>query len=260
MHRFTRHLILDGFVNSGSVGGIDSSSSDHIIAIIHDIAELTNLETLRLHRHSASPLGNNVLNAIFTNLGTKLQILEIDGVVGNPYQVVDVSQVSELKCLRALTVSSCDASIDMTSISSLTQLEKLSLSHCRNLVGGFEAISSMAHLLHLDLMSTRIADALPLSHLTKLVFLRLRNTRIHDIVSALSTLNDLEHLDISALSVNDVSPLLSLTRLRNLFLCNPEYVRGVHALRRRSLETRGVLIIMDPDRTINRILGGCNQS
>jgi hypothetical protein len=104
---------------------------------------------------------------------------------------------------------------DMSSLSSLTQLEWLDLSYTG--VTDVSALSSLSELEWLGLGGTGVTDVSSLSPLTQLRHLDLVCTGMTD-VSSLSSLTQLRSLNLALMGATDVSSLSSLTQLQVLYL------------------------------------------
>ena len=169
--------------------GEDETSSE--VSNLEGIEKFTNLRTLEIESTKINDI------SVLSNL-TNLEELHIYG----DYKIKDFSRVTSNQSIK-----------DLTPISKLTKLNKLTLSGYN--ISDISFLSTLTKLTELDLMNNKIKDITPISKLTSLQKLYLSLNEISDI-SALSSLTNLEELDISGNQINDLTALSGLKRLKTV--------------------------------------------
>lgn len=145
---------------------------------------------------------------------TDLRVLKI-----NETDVTDLTPIASLTRLHTLDLSRCCAT-DLAPIAGLSGLRRLYLDDNLDFVQDISPLSQLTDLERLSLQQCFLTDLTPLSSLTNLTYLNLKHTRATDI-SALATLSKLEHLWLPS-GTEDISALEGLTRLLQLDLSGPK--------------------------------------
>ncbi|MEN6635713.1 MAG: leucine-rich repeat domain-containing protein [Clostridiaceae bacterium] len=110
------------------------------------------------------------------------------------------------------------APVDISPLADLTELESLQMGGV--VIDDLSAIANLKSLISLTVFNGEQAlDLTPLSGLTKLQALTLRNNKITDI-TPLKGLKNLTYLDLEGNQISDVTPLAGLTNMNRLFLSN----------------------------------------
>jgi Leucine Rich repeats (2 copies) len=166
---------------------------------------------------SALIIGNyDIFNSNESQYRNSFEILYLARVLGQGYDTFEqenyIRQV--LKYTAFLNLSRTQVS-DLSSLSSLTQLQYLNLS--RTQISDLSSLSSLTQLQYLNLSGTQISDLSSLSSLTQLQYLNLSRTQVSDL-SLLSSLTQLQYLNLSETQISDLSPLSSLTQIWGLHL------------------------------------------
>ena len=130
--------------------------------------------------------------------------------------------------LRALLLSTTET-MDLTGLEHAPNLTALELkgdwldvdgkSVRIKAISDLSPLSDLTQLTELDLRNNAIVDISPLSGLTQLTALSLDDNNISD-VSPLTSLTQLQALSLNNNNISDVSPLISLTQLKELYLSN----------------------------------------
>ena len=105
--------------------------------------------------------------------------------------------------------------LDITALSSATQLEELSLIHVG--VSDLSPIANLTNLKRLCVGSNAVTDLSPVANLTNLRSLAFWNNQVSDI-SAVSNLKELTYLDFAKNNVSDLSPVKGLEKLSDLWM------------------------------------------
>ncbi len=124
---------------------------------------------------------------------------------------------------------------DLSGIENLVELNHLELYNNQ-----IESIDELAHLEKLNYLQlnisdndastdAKIADIIPLSYLTELTYLSMRNHAIVNI-SPLSSLSKLATLKLKGNNINDINPLASLSKLTFLDLESNDDIVDISAL------------------------------
>ncbi|MBM6920413.1 leucine-rich repeat domain-containing protein [Phocea massiliensis] len=105
--------------------------------------------------------------------------------------------------------------LDITALSSASQLEELSLIHVG--VSDLSPIANLTNLKRLCVGSNAVTDLSPVANLTNLRSLAFWNNQVSDI-SAVSNLKELTYLDFAKNNVSDLSPIKGLEKLSDLWM------------------------------------------
>jgi Leucine-rich repeat (LRR) protein len=122
--------------------------------------------------------------------------------------------LNEMTCFYSLNDENLS---DISSLSSLMNLQTLNLEWCTNL-SDISPLCGLTNLQTLSLWSKNLSDISPLSGLTNLQTLSLWSENLSDI-SPLSGLTNLQTLDLTDDNLSNISPLRGLTNLQALRLC-----------------------------------------
>jgi len=132
-----------------------------------------------------------------------------------PLIPLDITVLSSLTNLHTLSLAYCSIE-DISALSSLVNLRSLDLT--QNQIGDLSALSSLVNLSTLDLgVNHRVKDVSPLSAMKNLTNLNLHNNRVSDI-SPLASLINLKYLSLGSNGIRDISALSSLVKLERLQL------------------------------------------
>ncbi|RHW74440.1 leucine-rich repeat protein (LRRP) [Trypanosoma brucei equiperdum] len=144
--------------------------------------------------------------------------------------------------LVRLDLSSCWGLTDIAHLTSITTLEELRFTGCRNLKDGVDALGQLPVLHLLDLSGTSITDdsLQGLSACRSLVTLNISSCANLTDVSPLSRISSLEELNLqkSKHIRRGIDELVSLPRLYLVYLCRADFSRGVA----EELEKRGIVV------------------
>ena len=202
-----QHLSLDGdgIIDISPLGKLTnlqhlSLDGDGIIDI-SPLGKLTNLKGLSIY---------NALNVDISPL-EKLTNLEVLRLAGN---ISDITSLTGLTNLEKLSINSRNIS-DITSLTGLTNLEELTISVSK--ISDISALAGLTNLRILNMMKNQITDIDPLEGLTRLEKLYLSDNKISDI-SALAGMTNLADVQISRNRISVVPSLAGLTNLRLLYL------------------------------------------
>ena len=165
-----------------------------------EMASLTRLEALN----------SNISDLTGLEFATGLTVLDlgyevVDNTIVNSNSISDITPLSGLTKLTKLSLSSNNIS-DISSLSSLTNLTMLDLAY--NSISGITPLSGLTKLAWLELSGNGISDITPLSGLTGLTNLYLRFNSISDI-SSLSSLTNLTVLWLRENNISDIAPLVA---------------------------------------------------
>lgn len=154
-------------------------------------------------------------NTEFSSLAEldQLKWLEISGTLGRTV-LHDIEFVAPLRSLTHLDLSTNDIE-DLRPLSGLEDLKLLILSYNKEL-SDISPLSSLTGLTVLQLRDTQVSDLGALRNMSKLGVLWLDRTPVSDI-SALAGLKSLSGLELSRTQVTDIAPLSQLP-LRHLSL------------------------------------------
>ena len=142
-----------------------------------------------------------------------LQSLTVHGSTADSLQ-----GLQNLTQLTELTMTGCKVSaVDLSIISSLPKLEKLTLTDCG--LSDIENLSKLRGLTYLNLSENSIRDLSPLSFMSALTQLDLSHNALNNL-NALSSLSGLQKLNVSYNSLSSVVPLASCTGLTELNVSN----------------------------------------
>jgi Leucine Rich repeats (2 copies) len=160
---------------------------------------------------SALIIGNyDIFNSNESQYRNSFEILYLARVLGQGYDTFEqenyIRQV--LKYTAFLNLSRTQVS-DLSSLSSLTQLQYLNLSGTQ--ISDLSSLSSLTQLQYLNLSGTQISDLSSLSSLTQLQYLNLSETQISDL-SPLSSLTQIWGLHLESIKSKDFTPLVKLTQ------------------------------------------------
>jgi len=137
----------------------------------------------------------------------------------NASEFMDISELNGFVNLTNLVISQVpltgDGTVDASPLTSLTNLESLSLGNTRVRFAAF--LSSLKRLKTLDLGHTLIADISSLSGMSNLVSLEIRETRVTEL-APLSNDENLEELTISNEQVPGLKSLVGLKKLKKVKL------------------------------------------
>jgi len=153
---------------------------------------------------------------------TDMQTLE--GVIIRSNGVTTLAGLQTAINLKALVLTGFQGSIDLETISGLTQLESLELPSSR--ISDLTPLTNLTELTHLELRGNRISDLTPLTNLTELTFLDLSINKISD-VTPLSNKSKLIELRIGRNQISHVTPLNSLKALVSLELRDSRQLKNV---------------------------------
>lgn len=131
-----------------------------------------------------------------------------------PSDVTDLSDLAKLPYLQTLVMENISIS-NLQMLSSLTQLQKLTIRGCALSGADLAVIGTLPNLEHLVLSDCSLSNIEPLSNLPRLVTLDLSKNAIRD-VTALSFMASLTALDLSNNALTNLSPLSNLTSLQEL--------------------------------------------
>ena len=130
-----------------------------------------------------------------------------------------LSVLSSLTQLNTLTILDCRDSIvssqDISVIAALPNLQHLTLSNCQLSSSSIETLSGANNLVSLDLSNNNIRDISSLSFMAKLKELNLSHNALTNL-SFISALSGLEVLDVSYNSLVSVLPLAGCPSLKDL--------------------------------------------
>ena len=218
----------DGYINNNNISDFSPLSSltslerlyldNTDIPDISVLSGLPNLTVLDLSYNSIldySPLSK--LTSLEGLLLRRIYLSDISDLI---------SVLSGLPNLTVLDLSSNDTISDFFPLSSLINLEWLSL--IGSSISDVSWISSLTNLEWLLLSYNDISDITPLSNLTNLETVWLTNNNISDI-SAVANMTNLEWLILDRNSISDISALSGLTNLRSLWL-NGNSISDISAL------------------------------
>jgi len=130
-----------------------------------------------------------------------------------------LNDLQHFRNLHTLTLVGSNETVNITAITSLTQLQSLTLDNMRIETGDLELIATLPQLQSLSLSNNRIIALGALEALTNVESLTLSRNSISNI-APLEALTKLTHLDISENSVRDISPLAAMTGLEVLIAHN----------------------------------------
>ena len=140
-------------------------------------------------------------------------------------EFTDISELADFKYLRFLALSQVPLNergkVDATVLSSLVNLEKLTLSGSR--VQSLVFLSSLKKLKTLWLKDTLAFDLSPLAQSASLEMVNVQGTRVVDL-SPLNNHANLKELDIGAIQVHALASLQRPERLRRLNITGQENV------------------------------------
>ena len=184
-----------------------------------------------------------ILNLNFLNNLNNLEKLNIFRFIKNIDVIDDLSPLCNSKNLKYLKLYNIELN-DISILSGLTNLEKLTLNHCNiNYINGLaylkklkylslqnnnlEDISEIQYLNNLkkiNLSDNNIHNIYPLYDLTKLKYISLSHNNISDIMP-LEYMNNLEILYLLDNPINDIGILDDLEKLNKVYINNFDYIR-----------------------------------
>lgn len=177
------------------------------------------------------------MKSVFTSV-SKLKNLEEIFIV-SPTAELDLSYLSQLTKLKKISISGYTPK-NYKPLSNLKNLEVLNLSFDYDVANypdgerltDISSMESLENLVELDLYGQPVIDISPLSKMTKLRKLNLekRYTSEKTVdISALKNLCNLEELELSYNDIEDLSPLKNCTKIKKLYLWDNK-IKDISAL------------------------------
>ncbi len=185
------------------------------VTSLEPLKGLTNLENVE------------VWGSKFSDL-SPLSEKNLDELHISEYTGSDSSVISSFTNLSVLEIGSSGNIKDISFLSKLTSLKRLTLPYLR--VSDLSPLSSLTNLAHLTI-GGEFSDLSPLSSLTNLTELSLFSDNFSDL-SPLSSLTKLNDLGLSSESLSDLKPIESLTGLHSIYLSawNLKYITPLSKL------------------------------
>lgn len=180
--------------------------------------ELKKLERLRVYSDD------------YSGLEYADNLKELTFLFNEDIEITDISSVSKLTQLKKLSIQYCKKLEDLSAISSLSNLQELYIQYCPE-IEDLSAISNLPNLRKLHISSCdKIEDLSAISNLSNLQELDISSCyKIKDL-SAISGLFNLKSLNIRNLDIIDISPISKLENLEKLSLSSCDKVNGIKPL------------------------------
>ncbi len=194
-----------------------------------------------LIRDESTPISKQDMEGLTTLSINSEDIVSMEGIkyavnltelTFNARHVKDISEISALTKLEKLSLWSASNIVTIEPLSSLVKLKELTMAgtYC---VHDISPLKNLTNLEDLNLRSNDIWDLKPLSGLNKLKKLALVNNDIYD-VSPLATLTNLEEVYLGSNYIEDLKPLFELSNLKVLDVeyarVTSEGIAGIEAL------------------------------
>jgi Leucine-rich repeat (LRR) protein len=197
---------------------LDLEATDIGDAAMAQLSRIGTLEELTLNSTQVSDAGLKAFRSMPSLKRLRLNHTYVEGSAFSEW--TPGSPLQELSLLGTPIRDSA-----MEGIARFTRLERLILAESDVTGAGLAALASLP-LTHLDLSAADVGDDAPLSHFPQLRSLRLRDTRISDLMLArqLVLMKNLEVLDLARTRISSagISRLGELRRLRDLNLSYAE--------------------------------------
>lgn len=174
--------------------------------------------------------GLRVYSDDYSGLEYADNLKELTFLFNEDIEITDISSVSKLTQLKKLSIQYCKKLEDLSAISSLSNLQELYIEHCPE-IEDLSAISNLPNLRKLYISSCdKIEDLSAISNLSNLQELDISSCyKIKDL-SAISGLFNLKSLNIRNLDITDISPISKLENLEELSLSSCDKVNGIKPL------------------------------
>ena len=220
------------YINSTPEFDYHNKYYDKDFNILNQLSKLTNLKSLNLTRTVFNNISKltNLTNLEELNLSkcisksgyfylSKLKSLKklnlSEAELNNIIWIKDLVELTELDLSNNLNIS------DFSSLSELNKLKKLKIENIYSLSGNkfninLNFLKNLVNLEYLNINGCNTNTHLPISHLTKLKILKIRDNDLKDI-TFLETLTNLYWLDISYnRDIMDYFSISKLTKLKKL--------------------------------------------